>query len=82
MRVRVVGSFVNVSVSEAEVRLWKTRWPGSGLPSRRITFQFDRDGSLIDIWPYWYADLFDGAAAVALSQDAQAYGLARLARRR
>lgn len=79
MKVRDNGSLYSVSISRAEVEAFKSQWPCSGLSDRPVTFQFGkRNGDLVDIWPYRYASRFDGDAAVALSQDAQAYGRKRL----
>ena len=78
MRYHDNGSFYNVSVSQAEVEMFKRNWPCSGLPDKRVTFQFDKqNGDLVDIWPYQYAALFDGDACLALAADAQAYGETR-----
>ena len=79
MRVRDKGAYFAVSLSAEEVEAWKRRWPASGLPSRSVTFEFEkRNGDLVDITPYKYAHLFDGAAAVALSEDAKEYGVMKL----
>jgi hypothetical protein len=79
MRARNNGSLYTVSISRQEVEEFKDRWPCSGLPDRAISFQFDkRNGDLVDIFPYRYAHLFDGPAALALSQDAQEYGAKKL----
>lgn len=79
MRVFDNGSFYSVSVSQSEVETFKDNWPCSYLPDRAVTFQFDkRNGDLVDIWPYRVAHLFDGPAALALAEDAQAYGRKRL----
>ena len=72
------GCFYSVTVTKREVKEFKAHWPCSGLPSKSVTFRFDkRNGDLVDITPYRYADQFDGDAAGALSQDAQAYGQKR-----
>ena len=79
MRVYDNGCFFTVAVSARDVETFKRSWPCSGLPSRAVAFQFDkRNGDLVDITPYRYAHRFDGPAAVALSEDAQAYGRKRL----
>ena len=78
MRYHDNGCFYSVSVSAREVEDFKSRWPCSGLPDHAVTFQFDKtNGDLVDIWPSAIADQFDGDAAIALSQDAQAYGEAK-----
>jgi hypothetical protein len=77
MRTYDNGSFYTVTCSEHDVRDFKSTWPCSGLPTRSISFQFDkRNGDLVDIRPD--SQHFDGPALVALSQDAQAYGKKRL----
>jgi hypothetical protein len=64
------GCFHSVSISAAEIKAFKDRWPCSGLPSRGFWFQFDkRNGDLVDMKPSEY----DGEALLALSQDAQQY---------
>ena len=66
------GCFFSVTVSSREVENFKSHWPCSELPYRSIWFQFDkRNGDLIDVRP----SNIDGAALVALSEDARAYGL-------
>lgn len=70
-RVRDLGAFVAVSMSARDVQDFKSRWPASGLPSRSVTFHFDkRNGDLVDITPAAASRAFDNEAAVALSQDA------------
>lgn len=70
-----------VTLSRREVMEFKTRWPASGLPNVGVTFHFQSNGDLVDITPYRMAHLFDGPAAVALSQDAQEYARFRMAQR-
>ena len=73
------GSLYSVSVSRREVEDFKALWPCSGLPDAAVTFQFDkRNGDLVDITSRVGSDRWDGSAALALSQDAQAYGAKRL----
>lgn len=70
MKIKKLGSAVNVSVSTREVIDFKATWPCNGLPSKGITFQFDtRNGDLIDLWP----SNLEGSALLALSQDAQKF---------
>ncbi len=72
MKLKRLGSHVNVRVSAREVEAFKRTWPCSGLPDCSITFQFDgRNQDLVDIWPD--SSGFDGPALLALSQDAQAF---------
>ena len=79
MRVFDNGSLYSVTVFQREVETFKNSWPCSTLPDAAITFQFDkRNGDLVDITPYQLADRVSGDDAVALSQDAQAYGAKRL----
>ena len=64
------GAHVRVAVSASEVERFKATWPCSGLPSRGISFTFDkRNGDLVDLNP----NSVDGEAAVALSEDAARY---------
>jgi len=75
MRAFDQGSAFRVTVSGVEVRAWKRTFPCSGVPSRGVSFTFDkRNGDLVDIFP----DNFDGEGAVALCDDARAYGTHRL----
>jgi hypothetical protein len=69
------GSGFSVRCSRADVEHFRDRWPCSGLPARAITFGFERNGDLVEIYPD--SERFDGPALVALSQDAQAFGAAR-----
>lgn len=79
MRVYDNGAFYTVAVYAGEVRRFNDSWPGSRLPNRAITFEFDKsNGDLVDILPHDIADEVDGPEAVALSQDAQKYGRERL----
>lgn len=71
MRCRNMMSAVNVSVSKNDVEAFKHSWPCSGIASRAVWFTFDkRNGDLLDT-----NMKDDGPAAVALSQDAQAYAV-------
>lgn len=66
------GSLIAVAVSRDEVAAFKRRWPCSTLPDKAITFYFDKlNGDIVDILPY---DI-DGPDLLALSMDAQAYGM-------
>lgn len=71
MRVREEGAFYTVFVSAREVAEWNRRWPCSSLEGRQ-SFTFDRKGDLVDRFGKG-----NGPEAVALSQDAQEYALAR-----
>ena len=71
MRVRDEGAFYTVFVSAWEVSEWNRRWPCSTLEGRQ-SFTFDRNGDLVDRFGKG-----DSPEAVALSQDAQEYALAR-----
>jgi hypothetical protein len=59
---------MRVRVSEAEVAAFKKSWPCSGLPSCAVVFEFAANGDLIDLDPFH----FDGTAAAALAESAQA----------
>lgn len=81
MRVYDLGCFFLVRVSRSDVRSFKDRWPCRGLPTVPISFEFDkRNGDLVDVLSRPDSVNFDGPALLALSQDAQAYGLSRLAK--
>ena len=55
-----------ISVSAREVEQFKSKWPCSGIPSKAVSFTFDkRNGDLVDC-----SSRADGPAMVALSQDA------------
>lgn len=70
MRVYDQGSLVRVCVSRREIDRFKRTWPCSGLPSKSISFVFDKvNGDLVDLSP----SFVDGSAATALSQDAKDY---------
>ena len=71
MRVRDEGACYTVFISAREVSEWNRRWPCSCLQGRQ-SFTFDRNGDLVDRF-----GKSDGAEAVALSQDAQEYALAK-----
>jgi hypothetical protein len=73
------GAFFTVQVSTEEVYQFNRRWPCSELDGTHgITFEFDRaNGDLVGCSA---RDHEDGAALVALSEDAQAYGTRRLTR--
>ena len=76
MRAFDQGAYYRVTVSANEVADWKRYWPCSGLPSRSLSFTFDkRNGDLVDTNA---PESVDGAALVALSHDAQVYGRKRL----
>lgn len=73
------GCFYTVTVTRNEVDQFARRWPGSGLSAKPVTFQFDkRNGDLVDTNDQVNHPHADGAALVALSHDAQAYGKQRL----
>lgn len=71
----VTGSY---KVSREELEQFKRGWPCHGLPSEleTVTFDFDR-GDLVEVdvrsetGEWLDISAFDGAAMVALSQDAQ-----------
>ncbi len=70
MRLIDNGAYYTVQVSENDVARFKAQWPCSGLPDRRIAFEYQRsNGDLVDMRPDTSA--FDGPALLALSQDAQ-----------
>jgi hypothetical protein len=73
MRAYDQGAFYCVTVSEREVDEFNRRWPCSSLTGHQ-SFTFDkRNGDLVD-----REGNGDGSEAVALSNDAQAYGAKRL----
>lgn len=73
MRVIDKGSTFVVTVSSREVADWNGCWPCSSLRGRQM-FEFEkRSGDLVD-----REGTGDGSEAVALSEDAQAYGCAKL----
>lgn len=72
MRVHKLGSGFAVTVSASEVSEWNRCWPCSTLRGSQ-RFEFDSTGDMVD-----RSGNGDGEEAVALSQDAQAYGMARL----
>ena len=76
MRAFDQGADYRVTVSANDVAEWKRYWPCSGIPSRSLSFTFDkRNGDLVDTDA---PESADGAALVALSHDAQTYGRKRL----
>jgi len=80
MRYTDSGSLFTVGVSRREVEAFKSQYPCSGLPNRAISFQFEkRNGDIVDIWPD--SSGFDGSGLLALSQDAQAWGMKRITAR-
>lgn len=73
MRVYDQGDCYRVTVSENEVDEFNRRWPCSSLRGRQ-SFTFEkRSGDLVD-----RSGRGDGSEAVALSEDAEAYGKAKL----
>lgn len=69
------GCFFTVSISKAEVIDWASRWPCFG-PRRALWFQFDkRNDNLVDMIE---CHDNDDSGILALSHDAQAWGLSRL----
>ncbi len=80
MRVYDNGSCYTVYVSAHEVSEFKRTWPASGLPCRAMSFQFEKaSGDLVDANPPNSCE--SASALLALSQDAQAYGLRRINRK-
>ncbi len=76
------GSCYTVSVSAREVDAFKATWPGSGLPSTPVAFEFEKaSGDLVDMRELSTQTRVGGPALLALSQDAQAYGLRRINRK-
>lgn len=73
MRARKLGDSLRVTVSAAEVAEFRRQWPCSGLPDTGIGFTFDKRGDLVDQSPLGV----DGAACLALSEDAWAYAQRR-----
>lgn len=73
MRVKDLGSSYSVSVSEREVDEWNGRWPCSTLSGPQVFVFEKRNGDLVD-----RTGKGDGDEAVALSHDAQRYGLKKL----
>lgn len=75
MRAFDQGSEFRVTVSRDEVADFKRRWPNSGLPTRAVSFTYDKEnGDLVDLAPFE----MDGEASLALSEDAQKYGEKKL----
>lgn len=72
--------YYSVSVSAADVEAFKNQWPCNGMPTARIWFQFDkRNGDLVDMLPCnWQERGADGAAMLALIEDAQQYAIKKL----
>lgn len=76
MRVYDQGSGFRVVVSIDDVRRFKSVWPASGIPTRSMWFDFNKDrGDLVDTNA---PDAGDGSALLALSEDAQKYGESKL----
>lgn len=59
-----------VRFSRAAVALFNAQWPGSTLRDRSYWFEFAENGDLIDTD---VPEHDDGTAALALSEDAQAW---------
>ncbi len=79
MRVFDNGGLFTVECSERDVLEFARKWPCFG-KVKPLWFCFDkRDGDLVDT--NQINDEQDDAGVVALSQDAQSYGLRALARR-
>ncbi len=74
------GSTFGVTVGEQEVYEFKRQWPASGLGRGPYFFEFDRrNGDLVDVQGPGASSYADGAALVALAEDAQRYGKCRSA---
>jgi hypothetical protein len=70
MKVKKLGSDTRVTVSQSEVEYFKSKWPCSGLPDKAISFIFESNGDLVDI--FGVNEKNDcGEALLALSQDAK-----------
>lgn len=65
----IVVPFQTIRINKSGVNAFDQGWPGSVLPSRAITFMFDRNGDLVDIYPD--SRDFDSHELAVLSQDAQ-----------
>lgn len=80
MKAQDNGCFYSVTVSAREVEDFAERWPCSGLPFKAIWFQFDkRNGDLVDMRPSnWEERGADGAAVLALADDAQRFAIRKL----
>lgn len=63
-----------VQVSRRDVDTFRRSWPACNLPCKPLRFDYDSTGHLIDTT---ICAKFDGAAALALSHDAQAYAIRR-----
>ena len=73
------GPLYTVTVATREVEAFRRAWPCSGLRGRPVTFQFCKNlGDLIDSNDATQHPDADGAALVALSDDAMRYGARRL----
>lgn len=69
MRKYEQGAFVRVTVSAPEVERFVSRWPGSRLPYRSVSFTYDRaSGDLVDT----NGDI-DCPSLVALARQSQRY---------
>ncbi len=88
MRAFDKGSTFGVQCTCDDVEAFDARWPCSGFRyGDRVSFEFDKlTGDLVgaDYRGHWDKgpsddSHVDGAAMVALSQDAQSYGATRLA---
>lgn len=77
MRIKDLGSTYRVYVSSDDVYAFTRTWPCSGLSwSRGCWFEFEkRNGDLVDIR---HPGSSDGAALVALAEDAQRFGQTRV----
>ena len=76
------GLFFKVKISAREVEDFGYSWPCSGLMFHSITFEYDkRNGDLVDSDADRYHPGADGSALLALSQDAQAFGLEQMEER-
>ena len=73
MKMKNLGSTVRVYVSAAELDRFADTWPCSGMrnPSRGMSFEFERNGDLVDITGQ--RAKYDESAVLALSQDCQQF---------
>jgi len=82
VRVYDNGAFFTVAITGDGVRNWARRWPAFGAkPASGFVFEFDKkNGDIIGsrTGKGGSTESYDGPGLLALSQDAQAYGEARL----
>ena len=73
MKIKNLGSIIEVSFDAEEIALFNASFPCSGIPARDVFFQFEKKtGDLVDMSDH-LREVENGAAVSALCDDAKAF---------